>query len=222
MANARNINMLLKFLKDSQSAVVRGHTIALLETTQKAESMAQQNIRKNFTGRMGRKRTGRLSNGVFTQFSKPGAGDKFASASIGVRGVPYAATMEFGDKNRKPVKAQHLWVKTDYKGKFKSLTPTEFMELRKKAKQEAKARPRRKPGEPFKSSKTYSIFTSKKGNLIAAEVLRLKTKVKIRPLFALKDSVDIPARPYLQPAVDKSLKGFRALAAKRTIEQSKG
>jgi phage gpG-like protein len=128
-----------------------------------------------------------------------------------VRGIPYGAIHEFGGTITAK-KAKHLWVKVDHKGKFKRLTPREFFELRRKEQTRARAKTTGRGGG--RRGKRYDIFRSKKGNLIAAEIDQLKSGNKIRPLFVLKKSVNIPARPYIQPAIAAAVKDWPKLMAR--------
>ena len=231
MAKTQNIRGLVNYIKTTKSAVFRGFSLAFLQAIEGARGEAIKNAKKNFTGRMGRKLSGRLINSIFAEVDVPSKGsDKVPSGSLGTRGIPYGAIHEFGG-GIDPVNAKHLWVKVNHKGKFKRLTPTEFFELRKKEQLRGKARtrlkrkglagPDRKTGasRAFKKRKTFDVFESRKGNLIAAEVTHLKTKVKVNPLFALKDHVDIPERPYIRPAIRKSFRNFREIASFRIAQE---
>lgn len=203
MPKVRDIRKLGKYIKDSHSAFVRGYSKAFLESLTVAENEAKKNVTKNFTGRHGRKLSGRLLNSIFTSIEI--SSDDLPRGFIGTQGIPYGAVHEFGDTIR-PKKAKHLWQKLHGKNtrKYRRMTPREFMTMRNSNK-----------GRKEK----FSIFRSKKGNLIAAVTQRIKNKNKITPLFWLRDEVTIPPRPYLGPAVAVAFKGFIFKASKRFAQE---
>lgn len=203
-------------IRKTNARVLKGHRIALLETGVLARKLAIINAKKQFKGdaSIGRKLTGQLLKSIKVKFDvKNKAG---GSAFLTVEGIPYGAIHEFGGII-KPKRAKHLWVKTDYKGQFKRMTPTDFFKLRDKQRADNRGRPRQKRG--FRRTRTFDIFTSRKGNLIAAQVDHLKTTLKVRTLFALKKSVKIKARPYLVPAANLAGKAFVLKSKKRIKEQ---
>lgn len=207
-------------IRTTNARVLKGHRIALLETGVLARKLAIINAKRQFKGnpKIGRKLTGQLLKSIKVKFDVTDKGG--GTAFLTVEGIPYGAIQEFGGIIRpKPGGAKHLWVKTDYRGKFKRMTPTDFFNMRAKQRADNRARPRQKKGDRFRRTRTFDVFKSKKGNLIAAQVDHLKTKLKIRTLFALKDSVKIPARPYLRPAANLAGKVFVLKSKKRIKEQ---
>lgn len=102
---------------------------------------------------------------------------------VGTEGVPYARIHEFGGTIR-PKNAQNLTIPTDVN--------------------------RRADGTPKMS--IQDVFATKKAFIAKGVVFLKKGAGNIEPMFILKKSVTIPARPYIQPALaakkDKILKDF--------------
>ncbi len=186
MAKARNIRELTAYMMATRSAVVKGHAAAVIEMTQRAEQIAKANVKKNFPGRGGRTLTGRLLNSVFSGFEvNPGL--SLPTGFIGTQGTPYGRIHEEGGKIT-PQKAKHLWVK-NYEGdakNFKRLTPTQWFMLFQKS-----ARDR-------KSKQNFKFSFTRAGKPWAAGV---EEGDDFTPLFFLRDEVNMPARPFIMPAV---------------------
>lgn len=192
----RNIRELSRYIRNTRSAIVKAHAEAMLKVTLDAEGLAKRNATQQFTGRNNYKLTGRLLNSIFSGFSPFNAGQSLPTGFIGTRGIPYGRIHEFGGVIE-PVNAKHLWLKMHGVSGFKRITPKEFV------------------SKMQKNPKQYRIFKSKKGNLIAAFI---NNKKKIKPLFVLRDKVTIPARPYLQPAVDEAVKKFPLVMRNRVAK----
>lgn len=198
-------------IRDSKGAVIKGHTIALIETGQEARRLALINIKNNFSqgdDKTGRKRTGGLTSHGNPNVIIESSPSQLPKVFLAMRGIPYAAIHEFGDTVTPNPPNKNLWVKIDYRTPYRRLTPREFINKKK-------TRVRQGAG-----AKSWSIFRSKKGNLIAAEVRTFKTvPARVRPLFVLKKSVTIPDRPYLRPAAEEAGKKMAALSITRITEQ---
>lgn len=91
---------------------------------------------------------------------------------VGTEGVPYAGIHEFGGTIT-PKNAQNLTIPT--------------------------SRNRRADGSPRMSIR--DVFATKKAFIAKGIVFLKKSKDDIEPMFILKKSVTIPARPYIQPAL---------------------
>jgi len=191
MASKRDITKLVEFLKSTKNASLKAYTKTLMAFLSEAEALAKSNATRQFTGRRGRKLSGRLLNSIFTMVRPPSGNNPLPVGIIGTRGIPYGAIHEYGSgsKGITPKRAKHLWVK-QWGGKadqFRRLTPREFIQLKEQ-----------NPSE-------YKIFRSKKNNLIAAYE---PAAGQVVPLFVLRERVDIPERPYIRPAVEKALESF--------------
>lgn len=189
-----------RMIKGYHTGYMKAHGLALIDVAQEAKALAHKNLARNFKttseGRLetGRKLTGGLKKGIDVEVHRSPSG--LPQASLVVKGVPYAAAQEYGSTHG-PRRAKHLWVKVDYKSPFKRLTPREFINLKKQG---------------YHNKVGYSLFKSKKGNLIAAKIRRLKGRdPEIRPLFVLKDQVTIPERPFLRPAAKEAARMYPAL-----------
>lgn len=184
----RDLSELAGYLRSTKDAVFKAHTLSLLKFLSEAEALAKRNVTRNFVGRRGRKLSGRLLNSIFTRVELR-SGSQLPVGIIGTRGIPYGAVHEYGNDNIRPKKAKHLWVKQwgGKADKFRRMTPREFIAAKE-------ADPRQ-----------YSIFPSKKGNLVAAWT---PTDKEVIPLFILRDRVSIPARPYIRPAIEEALNTY--------------
>jgi hypothetical protein len=193
MAKIRDIKELSQYIRNSKSAIITAHTETLLTLIFDAEGLAKANATRNFTGRNGRKLSGRLLNSIFAGFTPFNAGQTLPIGYLGVRGIPYGRIHEYGGIIR-PKKAKHLWLKQwgGAADKFRRMTPTEFIQAKEQ------------------DHEHFKIFRSKAGNLIAAFQM-LKSKPPT-PLFVLRNQVTMPERPYLRPAMDEALKKYPQLA----------
>jgi phage gpG-like protein len=182
---AQDISKLVDYLRTTKDAAMKAYVQSLLSFLTQAEAQAKRNATRQFTGRRGRKLSGRLLNSIYTALEIVNGKPK---GVIGTRGIPYGAIHEFGG-DITPKKAKNLWVKQwgGKADKFRRLTPTEFIKLKEQ------------------NPSQYKIFRSQKNNLIAAYT---PTAGEVVPLFVLRQRVTIPERPYIRPAVETALKGF--------------
>lgn len=194
MAMLRDLRQLPKLLEKVEGHAKKAQLKAMIQTLQIAKKESLINIKK-FQNTQGRRRTGGLAKALFTEADiEKGK----VVGRMGSQGIPYGAIHEFGGVV-KHKKAQNLWLKqyTGGASKFKNMTPREFVE-----------KMRRFPGN-------FKIFKSKKGNLIAAftfmKHLKKSMKTRMVPLFVLKKQVEIPPRPYIRPALERSMKSFPGL-----------
>ncbi len=184
----RNIDELVEYLTRSKNAVEIAYVRSLVGLLSIAEAKAKRNATKQFIGRNGRKLSGRLLNSIYTMVDFNRSDSLLPVGVLGTRGIPYGRIHEYGGEIT-PKKAKNLWVKQwgGRADKFRRLTPTEFIKLKKE-----------NPDE-------YKIFRSKKNNLIAAYTPAADDVV---PLFVLRQRVEIPKRPYLAPALQEALQEF--------------
>lgn len=182
-----DIKELVKVVRDAKDGLERAKILALVKVLLSGEAKAKDNYRKEFIGRNGRTLSGMLLNSIYSGMEKPEGDD--LTGFVGVRNIPYGAVHEFGsDGPITPKKAKHLWVKNHHvDSRFKRMTPREFMQSK------------------MQSPDEFSIHKTKSGNLAAWHVdLIGKGKAKrqkVTALFFLLDSVKIPERPYIRPAV---------------------
>lgn len=223
---ARNIRQLTNFARRTKDVYLAAHIDTLIRITQDAHLKTIKNAKRNFTGRGGRKLTGNLMKSINVGFEGDFTRTKnISSLPIGVItvGTPYGAIHEFGG-DIEPVKANDLWVKVEHKGRWRHLTPTEFFELKAKAKTRRKAQGRLMSkglsvdGRGSKvrrkmKKEDFAIIPGKKGD-VAVHIRKGKRKDKITPLFALKQFVKMPPRPYVGPAVGSALKFYRVKYAR--------
>lgn len=163
----------------------------------RALTLIEANIKHQLRGPSGlRRRTGRLFN-TWGENKKITESGNTITGEISSAGVPYAAIHEFGGT---------------IKSKGKKLTfPTENN--------------RRPDGSPRVS--LQSIFGSKNYFITKGGVLmqKLGKAKQATPMFIFKDSVTIPARPYVRPALaasqDVILKNF-GLFLSATFKPAKG
>jgi hypothetical protein len=196
MATVRNIKELSAYIRKTRSAIVRGHAETMLRVMQDAEAVAKKNATREFIGRNGRRLSGRLLNSIFSGFDAFIPGQSLPRGFIGTRGIPYGRIHEEGG-TIVPKTAKWLWVK-QYGGKadqFRRMTPREFVE------------------KMNKKDRRFKIIGKQggKGKVAVFDALRNGDYVK---LFALAQSVDIPARPYLRPAVDEVIAKYGPIAKK--------
>lgn len=178
---------------------------SLLETMQIAERKARQNIRTNFKGKHkdASKQdyqytlSGALFNSVYSRFEDH---PREPTGVLGSKGVVYARIHELGgtikNKNWK-----YLWLRqkaTIEKGSmFRRLKPAEFWEL-------------------AQVDSDY-FYYQKNGKLFAA----VKTWGGVVNLFNLRKKVEIPARPYLRPALVSAGERFPGILRRWVIKLGK-
>lgn len=184
----RPLEDLIAYLQKTRDSTFKAYTRELLSLLSHAEAEAKRNAAQQFIGRNGRRLSGRLLNSIYSSVNFDSSNGGLPTGVIGTRGIAYGRIHEYGGKIE-PKKAKHLWLKQwgGRADRFRRMTPTEFI-------QEKNANP-----------SEYKIFKSKKNNLIAAYT---PAGGDVVPLFVLRSSVTIPARPYLTPAVETALKEF--------------
>lgn len=186
MANVRDISELMEAIRGSKSSIDRASKKALVKVTLDAERNAKANSAVQFTGRNGYTSSGFLLNSIYSGFE---GNDQNLTGYVGAR-APYARIQEQGG-TVVPKKAKHLWVKNfNVGGAVKRMTPSEFMQA--------------KEHDP----KHFAIFRAKSGTLVAWQLQGRGPYAKATALFFLLDRVDIPARPYVQPAVQAAAEAF--------------
>jgi len=191
-----DIKQLSAHIAKTSNLMRKSRDEALLRTAINATMQAKINSTKQFTGRWGYTLSGRLLNSIQYRFDKGTEGK--IEAYVGAYGIPYGAIHEFGGKIV-PKDAKYLWMRlpaTNMKGSpWRRLSPSEFY---KKAK---------------KVSSGFYYFTSKKGNVFAAYKDPDLDDDEGKPelLFWLRDSVKIPERPYLRPAVATEMRKYPSL-----------
>lgn len=197
----RDISEFADYIKDSRNVMMRAYGVAFIEMMQKAEALAVQNAKKQFKGRNSRRLTGRLINSIFSSFETNLFGRKIVGF-LGTKGIPYGAIHEFGGKIT-PKKAKHLWVRMDAanKGRFKNITPTEFVNQMGRAGGSSALRFRI---AKFGGAKFAFVVNPRGGN--------------IQKLFNLVKEVNMPERPYLTPAAEDAASRFPMIARRRIKE----
>lgn len=186
--NTYDIRELAGYVKQIRGAMDRAHKLAMLETIEEAYRGAVVNARNNFIGRWGYVKTGALQNSIYRGYDKSDG-----SVFVGVRANkgraqadgsdtrPYGRIHEFGGTIR-PVKAKHLWQKMwDVPSGFKRMTPSEFI---------------------TKKKQLPKLFFFIKGKTNGRTMAATNVDGKVVPLFLLRDSTVIPARPFVVPAVE--------------------
>lgn len=197
-----SIEQLAAHIAQTSDLMRKSRDEALFRTAINATSRAKVNSTRQFTGRWGYTLSGRLLNSINYRFDKSSEGA--VSAYVGSYGIPYGAIHEFGGKIT-PKNFKYLWMRlpaTNMKGSpWRRLTPSEFYKKAKKA------------------SSGFYYFTSKKGNVFAAykDPDLDEDEGESTLLFWLRNSVTIPERPYLRPAVSVEMKKYPDLF--RTILQ---
>ncbi len=136
------------------------------------EAQIIENIRSNAGLKV---MSGRLLNSIGRSKKVREEGSGVFIGEIGPKGVPYAAIHEFGG-TIVPTKAQALTIPT-------------YENTRKDG------NPKRSVAELFSKHNAFianGMIFAKRGKGVGAQ---------IEPMFLLKKSVTIPARPYMQPAI---------------------
>ena len=197
MARRKNIGEIVSYMKGLKSIQKKARVLAMIEIVEIARGEALKNARKKFIGRNNRKLSGNMFKSIFGGYEITSNG---VGGYIGTKGIPYGAIHEYGGEI-KPKNARNLWVKNwDVPKVFKRMTPTEFVT------------------NMLKKNSDFKIFKSKAGNQIAWYNKKTKSKDVWIPLFFLKKSVQMPARPYLRPAVQVASKFYGDRYMKRFVE----
>lgn len=181
MADTVDLSEVVAMFKQSHDVVQRASIKAMLVTMSEAEVEAKKNIKRQFTGRNDRTLTGMLLNSTYQGFEVEGDN---LEGFLGVKKLPYARIQEYGGTIT-PKKAKHLWI-PQYAVSGR-MTPRDFMNLKKS-----------NPDMYFLSDKVAGKWRGY-GN---------ETNRDLIPLFYLVDEVEMPARPYLTPALEMAQKKY--------------
>lgn len=228
MTTVYEIRQLSAWVRGVRGAVQRATFRAYARTLQTAERDAKINARNNFRGTRIRPKTGNLMNSIFSGYVLSKGGPNGGDLVDGVVGVkshkgregtrPYGRIHEYGGVIT-PKRAKYLWIpllgpKSNVKGGRKALatwSPSFFLEAKDAGKWDFHywILPGKKGGKV--AGVTYAgVSKPKEGprKVNLGGVKRVTGMAKVRtytvPLFALKDSVKLPARPYVRPAVEKA------------------
>jgi hypothetical protein len=197
MIDRISIQQYREHLAGTSNIMSKAMATTLFKLGQETELEAKKNVIKNFTGRNNYTLSGALLNSIYNRFEKR---NNTMSMYIGSKGVKYARIHEMALDGKsttvRPVNAKFLWVRTaeiNKKGNiYRRLSPSDFYMGAKNA--------------PALSGFYYA--TSRAGKLWAMvkelKVNKTSRTLKSIPLFALRKSVKIPARPYLMPALMKA------------------
>lgn len=180
---ADNITQLVKHIKGLSDRIAIAQTKAFIATMMLAESFAKRNVTKNFTGRHNRILTGGLLNSIYSDYKISG---NTITGELGTKGITYGAIHEYGGTIT-PTKAKKLWMPIH--ANAGKMTPREFFNL--------------KQG----NSKQYFLNDNVAGR-VRNPVRGKGEKASIIPLFMLLDKVEIPARPYLRPALQDAFDNY--------------
>lgn len=183
MATVGDLQDMVNFIRETPDKMNKALALAQIATIQRAQVLAKKNAQKEFIGRHDRRLSGSLMNNIYSGYEKKE--DGVPSAYLGVANIPYGAIHEFGSDGLpggviKPVKAKKLWIPA--RANAGRMTPREFINL-------MKAQPSR-------------YFITDKG------AFREDAPTVFTPLFYRVNSVKIPARPYLTPAIEEAYKTF--------------
>lgn len=215
MATTNNIRAITNYVKRLRDVYLAAHVRTLIAITLDAQKRTIQTAKLKLTGRGGRRLTGQLMRSITSGFE----GDfrrvknvtKLPSGFISVA-VPYAAIHEFGSAGLpggiiRPKRAKNLWIKLVHSGKFKRITPTEFIKLMNEG-QTHRALKSRKPGGSKRFATEDFGIVGQKGRQTAIHIIRRGKTEKVTPLFALRKKVKIPKRPYVGPSVKAALRFY--------------
>lgn len=199
---------------------------ALLETTVKAEGRAKRNAARNFTGTSVRPKTGNLLNAIYSAFEMTvrGGQRRIGRAFVAVRANkgnagtrPYGRIQEYGGVVE-PKKAKHLWIplfgpKSRLPGNLHNMTPRDFVQGMKTKHRSLRFWIINSPHGKVAGVSTKTAGTSSSGMTVRDVVL-----------FSLRNRVEIPARPYVTPAIEAELPfyGVRYAAAVERIRRKRG
>lgn len=231
MAKVKNIRQMTNYMMRVRNVYLAAHLDTLMRITTDALTETIKNEKKQFTGRNDRRLSGNLMRSTTAEFSGNFRSVKnitqLPRGYIVVK-TPYAAIHEFGGEI-KPKRAKNLWIKLAHSGKFKRMTPTDFFNARKRAslREVAQSRLLAKglTAPSARGSKVrrqavleqFEIIPGEKPNSrIAAQIIRTKRGLKVKPLFALVKRVNMPSRPYVGPAIKRVLR-FYAVKYARSL-----
>lgn len=196
MAKLLEIRQMADFIRSLDIPIARAANAALLETIVAAKAQAVKNANQNFTGTRDNPKTGNLANAIFEGFEVK---KLFAEGFVGVRSKkgnegtrPYGRIHEYGGQI-KPVKAKWLWIPTfgpksgGELSRWRNMTPSEFVRMME-------------TGDAFlKAHRTGSGWVALVSTGLGTNVV---------PLFNLVAEANMPARPYVTPAVEQEYEKF--------------
>lgn len=182
----RDVRELANYINSIKDAVNKAEFKSMLILMSHIEGLAKRNAIKQFTGRNGRKLSGRLLNAISTRVDHTtGIG------YLGTRSIPYGRTHEYGAHLTKPGNGRRKWFWIKQWGgaadDFRRMTPREFVT-------------RMRADNRFKI-----IGTGSPGKAAVYQAVKDAEPIT---LFALAKEIKIPARPYLTPAIKEGLKLF--------------
>jgi hypothetical protein len=205
MARVYEIRELAGVISRIGDTTRRAHIAALIRTVQLGEKLAKINSRNVFKGTRIRPKTGNLMNSIFSGYVLNSSGDDIAEGVVGVRSKkgnagtrPYGRIHEYGGPIV-PRKAKNLWIPllgpktTGLASPYRNMSPSDFVDAMKRKGPVA----------------IVSLQRSTKSG---------KVKQKVIAMFALRQHVEMPERPYVRPAVREALKahaGHAELELKR-------
>lgn len=180
-----NTEQFIKELMEDTERYKRDLKKAVFRSLTLLEAEIKQNIRKGAGLNV---RTGALRNSIYKKIFESDSG--YVYGEVGSEGVPYARIHELGG-TVKPVNAKYLTIPHPDNRRADGLPKITIQDLFGFLKKQM-----------FIHKNVIFLQTGRKG----------KKFTEIRPMFFLKKSVDIPARPYLSTAVaskkDQILKEF--------------
>lgn len=200
MAKVMDIRQMAAYITGLKNTVERAAAEAMVWATTKAEGEAKKNAMRVFRGTRERPKSGQLVAAIFSGYEKTKDG---VEGFVGVRSKkgrsgtrPYGRIHEYGGRI-KPVRAKRLWLpltgpKTSgLAGQFKNLTPRDLIQgMRRRGRKRA-------------DDEKFFVKTFGDGNGIAGVSRKRGNTVRTVLLFALRQQVEMPSRPYVRPAVEK-------------------
>ena len=231
----REVREIANYLREVHGKMRRATARALVRTATAASNQAKKNARNNFKGSRERPKQGFLVHAIFAGFTiaTSKAGKYIAEAMVGVKSrkgnagtKPYGRIHEYGGPIV-PVKAKYLWIplvgpkSSGERGRFKNLTPRDLVGRLKQQERSGKRKgfsySQKKKGKLFGSKRKFEgefkISPDQSGNLTAWFVRNIGKgkglRHKFYALYALRKRVDIPARPYVRPAVELEYAKFQ-------------
>lgn len=215
MATTKNIRGITNYIKRLHDVYLAAHVKTLVAITFDAQKRTIKTVRQKFTGRGGRRLTGQLmrsiNSGFEGDFRRVKNVTKLPMGFISVA-VPYAAIHEFGSDGLPsgvitPKRAKNLWIKLVHSGKFKRITPTEFMKAMNEGPTKRVFGPTKTGRQRKPVTEDFAII-GKKDRKTAIHIMRRGKTRKVTPLFALRKQVKIPKRPYVGPSIRAALRFY--------------
>lgn len=191
----RTFQELAEYIQKTRSKIIQAHAETMLRLITEAEALAKRNATRQFIGRNGRRLSGRLLNSIYSGFTPFNPGQSLPKGYIGTRGIPYGRIHEEGG-TIKPVNAKWLWIKQwgGAADQFRRMSPSDFVQRMK--------------------SKDRRFQIVGKGMPGKVAIFRALKNEEPTVLFSLASSVEMPARPYLRPAVEEVMTKYGETAKK--------